>query len=200
MAMDRERLNDLALFGELDELFKLVTLEDLADAWCRYQSRPHIYEVEEEDPDEWAMLFLTGGGGMDDLDEPRTRALLDLLVDRAPNDTVIEMIGAGPLEDFIVRHNEDRLNWIEQRASSSARFRQALARVWIWNIDPDAFARVERVAGVPLARPDEDVALDIVAGDLPGTIHFTRNGVTVSEMEVEPEQVNDMIEFLKQRL
>jgi hypothetical protein len=54
---------------------------------------------------------------MDDLDEPRTRTLLDLLVDRAPNDTVIEMIGTGPLENFSAGHNEDRLSWIEQRAA-----------------------------------------------------------------------------------
>ena len=43
-------------------------------------------------------------------------------------------------------------------------------------------------------------ALDIVPGDLPGTIHITRNGVTVSEIETEPERVAGMIELLKQHV
>jgi hypothetical protein len=197
MAVDRERLEELILLGKLDELFSLVTLEDIADAWCRYQSRPHIYEVDEEDPDEWAMLFVAGGR-FDDLDEPLVRTLLDILIDRAPSDDVLEQIGAGPLEDFTKGCDEDRLSWIEERAASSTRFRHALARVWIWSIEPEAFARVERAAGVPLTRPDEDVILDIVPGDLPGTIHITRNGVTVSEIETEPDRVEGMIEFLKQ--
>jgi hypothetical protein len=75
MAADGQRLEELVLVGRLDELFSLVTLEDLADAWCRYQSRPHVYEVDEEDPDEWAMLFVAGCGGVDELDEPLIRTL-----------------------------------------------------------------------------------------------------------------------------
>jgi Family of unknown function (DUF6869) len=145
MAADRERLEELVLLGKLDELLSLVTLEDIADAWCRYQSRPHIYEADEEDPDEWAMLFVAGGRGIDDLEEPLVRALLDLLVDRAPNGRVVEMVGAGPLEDFVKGYDEDRLVSIEHRAVSSARFRQALARVWIWSLEPEVFARVEQL-------------------------------------------------------
>jgi hypothetical protein len=194
MAADRERLEELVLLGRVDELFSLVTLEDLADAWCRYQSRPHVYEVDEEDPDAWAMLCLADPGV---IDEPLIRILLDLLIDRAPNDDVLEMVGAGPLEDFVKACDEDRLSWIEERAASSARFRQALARVWIWSVEMDTFARVERAAGVKLTTPDKDAILDIVPGDLPGTVHITRNGLTVSEIETEPGLVEDMIEFLK---
>lgn len=197
MAADREQLNELALDRDLNALLELFTLEDIADTWCRYQARPHIYEVDEEDPDEWAMLLLADIDGIED--EPNVRALLDLLVERAPNDDVVEMVGASPLEAFIKGHDEDRLVWIEQRAATSARFRQALARVWIWSLAPDVFARVERAAGVALNRATDDV-IDIVAGDLPGTIHVTRNGFTVSEIETEPEFVNDTIARLKRDL
>jgi hypothetical protein len=195
MAADRERLEDLILEGKLDELFSLVSLEDIADAWCRYTSRPHLDGVDEEDPDEWTLLFVTD---IEDLDELCARTLLDLLVDRAPNDEVLEVVGAGPLEDFVKGYDEDRLLWIEQRAASSARFRQALACVWIWSLEPEVFARVERAAGVPLARPSEGVIIEIVPGDLPGTIHIKRNGLTVTEFETEPDHVEDMIKLLKQ--
>jgi hypothetical protein len=197
MAAEREQLNDLALDRDLDALLKLFTLEDIADAWCRYQARPHIYEVDEEDPDEWAMLLVADIDGIED--EPNVRALLDLLLERAPNDEVVEMVGASPLEAFVKGHTEDRLVWIEKRAGSSARFRQALARVWIWRLEPEVFARVERAAGVPLNGATDDV-IDIVAGDLPGTIRITRNGFTISEIETEPEFVDDTIADLKRDL
>jgi hypothetical protein len=197
MAADRERLVELILLGKLDELFSLVTLEDLALAWCRYRARPHIDGVEDEDPDEWASLFVMGGG-MDALDEQRVRALFDLLIERAQDDDVLGMVGAGPLADFVRGHDEDRLVWIEERAASSARFRQALAEVWIWSLEPHVFARVERAAGMPLPRPAEGVIVEIVPGDLPGTIHIKRNGLTVTEIETEPDFVEDIIELLKQ--
>jgi hypothetical protein len=194
MAADGERLEELVLLGKLDELFSLVTLEDIADAWCRYTSRPHIDGVDGDDPDEWASLLVTD---IEELDELRARCLLDRLVDRAPNDD-LEVVGAGPLEDFVKGHNEDRLLWIEARAASSARFRQALACVWIWSLEPQVFARVERAAGVPLARQSEGVIIEIVPGDLPGTIQIKRDGLTVTELETEPDHVDDMIKLLKQ--
>jgi hypothetical protein len=198
MAPDSKRLEELILYGKVDEALSLVTLEEIADAWCRYQTRPHVVGVDDDDPDWWAVELLMVGGFWSD--ELRVRAVLDLLVDRAQDDDVIEVVGAGPLEDFVKDYDEDRLVWIERRAASSARFRQALAHVWIWSLEPDVFARVERAAGVPLARPDasEVVRTEIVPGDLPGTIHIKRNGLTVAEIESDPEHVDDMIELLKQ--
>lgn len=136
------------------------------------------------------------GGAIHKLAESRHRALLDLLVDRVPNDHVLGVVGADPLEDFI-NAAEDRLAWIEQRAASSARFKETLAAVWIWHLPSDAFERVERAAGVPLVQSHGDANLDIVLGDLPGTIHITNDGITVSEIETEPDRVPYMIEFFK---
>jgi hypothetical protein len=154
MALDRDRLLELTILGNLDELFAHVTLEDIADVWCRYASRPHLDGVVEEDPDDWASDFVMGGG-LEQLDEPRARTLIDLLIERAPTDDVLECVGAGPLEDFVKGCDEHRLAWIESRAASSARFRDALACVWIWSVEPEVFARVEQAAGVPLARPKQ---------------------------------------------
>lgn len=195
MAGDPDQLEELILGGNLEELFSLVTLEQITVAWCQYASRPHVDGVDEEDPDAWASFVVCD---IEVLDESRARTLLDLLVDRAPDNDVLEQVGAGPLEDFVKDCDADRLVWIEDRAASSARFRQALACVWIWNLEPEVFARVERAAGVPLATPAEDVTVEIVPGDLPGTIHIKRNGVTVIEYETEPDRLDATIEFLKQ--
>jgi hypothetical protein len=195
MGSTSEHLVELIMFDDLDELFSLVTLEEAATAWCNYTSRTHIPGVEDEDPDYWASFLLTDPDFSDD--DGRMRQILDLLVDRAPTDEVLEVVGAGPLEDFVKGYTDDRLAWIEQRAAESPRFRLALTKVWIWSLSPDVFARVEQAAGVPLARASADVQLDIVPGDLPGTVHITVNGVTVSELETEPEFVDSTIERLK---
>ncbi len=54
MAPDPERLQQLLDDFRIDELLSLVTLEEIADAWCRYQMDPHVDGVEDEDPDWWA--------------------------------------------------------------------------------------------------------------------------------------------------
>jgi hypothetical protein len=45
------------------------------------------------------------------------------------------------------------------------------------------FARIERAAGAPLPVPRERVEIDAVPGEPPGTIHITRDGVVVDEIE-----------------
>ena len=188
---DSKQLEDLFLY---DELFSLVTVDEVAQAWCRYQARVHLPGVDDEDPDRWAVDLLMDTRFLSD--EPRVRAVLDLLVEGA-GEEVLGVVGAGPLEDFVKGCDEDRLVWIEERAAASSRFRQALAGVWIWRLSPEVFARVERAAGVPLRRPTERREIDFVPGELPGTIHVTLDGVPVSELEAEPEDVVAMIELLR---
>ena len=90
-------------------------------------------------------------------DEARIRSVITLIVERSENDEVLEVAGAGPLEDFVKSYTEDRLAWIERSAGESLRFRKALQNVWIWRVaPPDVFARVERAAGAPLANPGRD--------------------------------------------
>jgi len=197
MTADPKHLQELLTGFRVDELLPLVTLEEIADAWCRYQTRPHITGVEDEDPDWWAVeLVMDSRFGAE---EPRLRGILNLLIDRAPDDKVLSVVAAGPLEDFITT-DEDRLRWIERRADESPRFREALRGVWVWELPPDTFARVERAAGAPLARPKADVVVDVVPGELPGTVHITRDGETAAELETEPGGVEAMIDLIKRYL
>ena len=107
------------------------------------------------DPHWWAVEFwwLVSGRERVAAWEAVARDLLVRLIDHAPSDAVLQHIGAGPFEEFI-RADENRVRWIEEQAAVSAKFRTALANVWIWR-EPDwVFERIERAAGVPLARPD----------------------------------------------
>ena len=122
------------------------------------------------------------------------RTVIDLLVERAPNDRVLGGVGAGPLEDFI-SDNEDRLLWIERRAAASARFREALRHVWIWELGPNVLARVERAVGEELPRPTNKV--EVVPGELPGTIHVKVNDELVEEIETDAEHVEALIRRLR---
>ena len=190
-----------ALLDEMrvDELLSLVTIEEIAEAWFRNQRHPHIDAVEDEDSDWWAVELLTDMDHHFKSDELRIRTTLDLLIDHADDDA-LGRVAAGPLEDFVMAAGEQRLRWIERRADESPRFRQALQGVWAWRLPPDAFSRLERAAGAPLARRDEDVIIEVVPGDLPGTVHIKRNGVKVGELESDQDDVSSMVELIRRHL
>lgn len=180
MAPDSKRLQQLLDDFEIDEVLSLVSLEEIADAWCGYQTREHIRGVEDEDPDWWAVELLMNETFLSD--EVRIRSTLDLILERADDEKVFGVFAAGPLEDF-VDDDESRLVWIEERAAASPRFREALQRIWIWSLPPEVFERVERAAGAPLPRPAREVIIDVVPGELPGTVQIRRDGVVVDQME-----------------
>jgi hypothetical protein len=127
----------------------LVTLTDIAKAWLAYQTPEHVYEG--GDPFWWAVEFWQNNSGVWANEETVRQGIL-ALVDAAPDD-LLGHVGAGPLEVF-VSEDESRVRWIEEHAARSARFRRALANVRTWGNEPDEVAaRLERAAGVPLARP-----------------------------------------------
>jgi hypothetical protein len=192
MAADPRELEELIMEGQIARLLSVVTLEEVADAWCSYHTRTHFPGVEDDDSDWWAVDLLLDGEFWSD--ELRVRTVINLLVERARDDRVLAVVGAGPLEDFI-SDDEDRLIWIERRAAASARFRDALRHVWISKLGPNVFARVERAAGEELARPSNKV--EVVPGELPGTIHVKVNGELVQETETDVEHVEKLVRHLR---
>jgi hypothetical protein len=200
MAPDPERLQELIDDFRVDEVLSLVTLDEIADAWCGYQTRPHIAGVEDEDPDWWAVELLMDSRFISD--EARLRATLDLILDRADEEDVFGVFAAGPLEDFVAECDEDegRLAWVEERAAVSPRFREALQRIHVWSLPPEVFTRIERAAGARLPVPEEGVELDIVPGELPGTVQITRDGVVVDEIDGLGDEVDVLVALLKQQI
>ena len=129
-----------------------ITLAEVATAYFAYRHG----DQHEDDPNFWAIDLWFPVNDEWWQDEERVRAGLLALVDAAPDDDDLLYVGAGPLEDFI-EHDDSRVRWIEAQASMSARFRRALSNVWIWGSVPDEVAeRVERAAGVPLAKPESE--------------------------------------------
>ena len=142
-------LEALVLDERLDQLFTMVTFDDVAAAWCRYHESKNS-AIEDKDPNWWAVnLFFTQEiFRRGDL----YRALLLKIVEHA-SDAVLGDIGAGPLENF-VSDDEDDLRWLEQECSTNPGFRKALSGVWCDTFVSEAtMRRLDAAAGTPVGRP-----------------------------------------------
>jgi hypothetical protein len=63
-------------------------------------------------------------------------------------DEKIDLLGAGPLEDFLNECGTEYIEVIEQLAAKNPRFRKVLKGVWqTARMDPDVWNRVERACG-----------------------------------------------------
>jgi hypothetical protein len=161
---DASEIRKLLDACEPDAALALVSVEELAAAYCRYVARNMASEEPldwDEDPDGWAaeLYFEITSPGFEQershADEERIRRFLLLIVAGAANDDVLSYIGAGPFEDFL-GPDESRVSWIEAQAVASATFRKALANVWIWSWAPEEiFVRIEAAAQAPLAWPEQ---------------------------------------------
>jgi hypothetical protein len=148
-SMSSEELLCLVEAGDFDGLLRVVTLEELAAAWHRFRRDPPV-ETSSDHPDEWASQLWHTSGWYDE-GNPVQAAVVEI-IEQANSDEELGNIGAGILENC-VSGQESVLRWIEEQAGASVKFRRALRDVWVYDfLDPVAFARVERAAGVPLAK------------------------------------------------
>lgn len=82
-----------------------------ADAWFR------IRDIVSADPD-------------------RGWALIVALADRAPSQDAIDLLGAGPLEDFVREYGSKYLEEIDQAVTRSEKLRSALTNTYGWDTAP----------------------------------------------------------------
>jgi hypothetical protein len=151
-----ERLRVLIDNEDVDRMLSVVTLDQIADAWCRHRQRfasaPDMPEAQ-EDRHRWAVDLLQTRRWWEN--ENRGRAGLLALVDRAEADDLLEKVGAEALQTFLTT-NEGDVRWIEEQAARSEKFRKALGSVQVFGDLPDEVAlRVERAAGTRLGRPGD---------------------------------------------
>lgn len=148
---ERQEIITAAERGDLDTVLRLVSLEEIADAWWRYTRRCAAALAQDigakpdwdTDPDAWASE-LWHEDVLQSCEET-VRAFLHTLAKRAPGDVDLGFMGAGPIEDFA--SNESRLLWIEHEAAQSPNFRAALANVYPGSdLDEDQNARLRRAA------------------------------------------------------
>jgi hypothetical protein len=145
-----EELEGLVDEGDISGVLRIASLDDVAEAWCRYTAREHA-DDEDDYPDWWAVEFFMMRS-LVDARKVHREALLKLL-EHAPDDHVIGCIGAGPLEDF-VSDDADDLAWIERHAVSNPRLREALAGMWVATlVSEDTLRWLDHAAGKQLPRP-----------------------------------------------
>src|SRR5262245_7659939 len=87
---------DLVDAGDLDRLFSVVTIEDMARSWINVQHRDEShYDVQDDDPDWWALELWRSEAwwAVENLD--RVRIALLALVETAETDHDLGMIGAA---------------------------------------------------------------------------------------------------------
>ncbi len=86
-------------------------------------------------------------------------ALLTAMIEQARIED-LDVLGAGFLEDLLGGPLGNRwIERIERQAQASDRFRQALEHLWIdGDVSEPTFLRMERAAGVPLARARPDAS------------------------------------------
>jgi hypothetical protein len=148
--VDAHLLEDLINRGEIDAVLAVVSLDEIAAAWCRDWARDD-WNPDEARPDWWASNLLMCPEVRQN--SPLMRALILRLLDHADTEDLIGCVGAGPLEDYFCG-DEDDLKWIEQQAAQSERFRLAVGHLWVANtVAAGVMARLDRAAGQPLARP-----------------------------------------------
>ena len=70
-------------------------------------------------------------------------ALIHALAERAPAGVNLGSLGAGPIGSCL-GSDEASLRWVEDEARRSENFRKALAVVWMEELGPAAFLRVQR--------------------------------------------------------
>jgi hypothetical protein len=73
-------------------------------------------------------------------------AVVSALVDGAETDDDLARVGAGPLEDLLVRHGASLVDELDDMARRDSRFAQALGGVW-WSADaagPEVTAKLGR--------------------------------------------------------
>ena len=149
-----EHLQALVDDEDLDGLLQVVTMDEVAEAWCRYTERQEHDSGGDEDPDWWAIEFfmmrpIFANGRV-------YRSGLLALLARANTEFLLSCVAAGPLENFVSDDDAD-LRWLEQEAARNENLRRALAGVWCHtHVTEATFARLERAAGQALPRLDSE--------------------------------------------
>jgi hypothetical protein len=115
-----------------------LSAHDWASVWLR-----HSREHRDEDFWAWDELFSSV------LDDPERAWPVILALVQLGSDGELGTVGAGPIEDLVVKHGRAFIDRIEAEAAGNDRFRKALATIWLntWQQDPELVSRVVVASG-----------------------------------------------------
>lgn len=121
-------------------------LDALAAAYIEHFSEPHewgpdlVLRERNTRATEWAPDAIT------DLTYENPEALWEFVLEvlhRDPPVEVIEVLAAGPLEDYLAKCGEKVIARVEDRASADPKFRSLLGGVWKNSMTEEVWARVQ---------------------------------------------------------
>jgi hypothetical protein len=115
---------------------------EIASAWIDYEARPHSPDVEAGEDDAWwavdAMMGLAG-------DDPLRALEICFLIARSSNDPkVLEMLGAGPLEDLL-SEDPTLFDAIFYESKSNNSLVTALRSMWQSTIPDHVWCALQRL-------------------------------------------------------
>jgi len=147
VVVDREAIDALLRQNRVADVFTVVPMGQVAEAWVAYHTGSKSYD----DPNYWAEQVADAPN----IDSPGDllRQFIAKVVEVAPDDA-LHSVGCLLLDKFL-EFDEQSVDWLVGQAGASARFREALGHLSGFNLDEasdEAVELLERAAGVSLPR------------------------------------------------
>jgi hypothetical protein len=129
-------------------LFDKEELERIAAAYVSHYSSPHVWTEEQvlvkrdNSATSWAVDKVF------DIEYEQPELLLDFVLQvlaLKPSVEVIEVLSAGPLEDYLGKLGQQVINQVEVLAKSNPDFAKLLGGVWKGRMSDDVWNRVQAV-------------------------------------------------------
>jgi hypothetical protein len=118
-------------------------VERLVEAWCSWYDK--------QDPeDEWAAQELIDDLTLGEAPVEECWVITLKLAERAPNNKVLGIIGASPIEDLLARDPERVAQLIKNEAAFNERLRKALGHVWRMPSVPEAVYQEVMALALPM--------------------------------------------------
>ena len=76
-------------------------------------------------------------------------SIITYILNSTDSSTVLDNLGAGPLEDMMCKHDRFTLTKIENEISSNSRLKECMSFVWLDSEDTDLYQEFYKLAGIP---------------------------------------------------
>ena len=130
------------------DLVDRTQLKEIAAAYVQHYSTPHVWTEEQvlvmrdNSSTNWAVENVS------EIEYERPELLLDLVLEvleLKPSKEVLEILSAGPLEDYLGKLGEQAIGRVEALAISNPAFASLLGGVWQGRMTDDIWSRVQAV-------------------------------------------------------
>lgn len=119
-------------------------MEELVDTWIVATERSRLEPGRAAD--NWAIQEVLDMHLRDDHEE--IWKIILSITSATDSEWVLDCLGAGPLEDLLIKHAPEYIERISIEAGASPKFKRALASVWLDENDTPLYKSIYSIAGV----------------------------------------------------